>query len=147
MLMYRIGDERQSEDYEAVEPIIIHIESATCVALKDIANVGMARGTAWCWPRRRCRSFNMANFTMRRASTLLCRANFLTRRTRQPFAGGRQSEGGRSADDDGRRCDQVTAVRTGGCNGGRREVPNPVSLRPFRTFIEVDQPRADLFSA
>lgn len=36
----KIGDERQSEDYEAVEPIIIHIESATCVALKDIANVG-----------------------------------------------------------------------------------------------------------
>ena len=36
----KIGDERQSEDYEAAEPIIIHIESATCVALKDIANVG-----------------------------------------------------------------------------------------------------------
>ena len=36
----KIGDERQSEDYEAAVPIIIHIESATCVALKDIANVG-----------------------------------------------------------------------------------------------------------
>ena len=46
----------------------------------------------------------------------------------------------RTMTDDG--VSQVTAVRTGVATVADVKVPNPVSLRPFRTFIEVDQPES-----
>ena len=49
----------------------------------------------------------------------------------------------RTMTDDG--VSQVTAVRTGVATVADVKVPNPVSLRPFRTFIEVDQPQKQIY--
>lgn len=37
---------------------------------------------------------------------------------------------------------QKATIKTGIASKGEAEVPNPVRLRPFRTFIEVDQPES-----
>lgn len=38
---------------------------------------------------------------------------------------------------------QKATIRTGIASKGEAIVPNPVSLRPFRTFLEVTQPKSD----
>lgn len=37
---------------------------------------------------------------------------------------------------------QKATIRTGIASKGEAEVPNPVTLRPFRTFVEVEQPES-----
>jgi len=49
-----------------------------------------------------------------------------------------QEENVRNTGDDG--VSQTVTARTGIAKVGNMQVPNPVILRPFRTFIEVEQP-------
>lgn len=47
-------------------------------------------------------------------------------------------EGGGDLIDDG--VSQVVTVKQGAATKGQAEVPSPIELRPFRTFLEVEQP-------
>lgn len=38
---------------------------------------------------------------------------------------------------------QITTIKTGVANKGKAKTPNPVTLKPYRTFSEVDQPTSD----
>ena len=37
---------------------------------------------------------------------------------------------------------QTTTAKTGICNVENVRIPNPVELRPYRTFVEVEQPKS-----
>lgn len=139
----KIGDERQSEDYEAAVPIIIHIESATCVALKDIANVGDGKRDCMVLATAEVPRFQYGEFHDAESFNIALQSNFLDtedKATILQVVGNLKEDAVRTMTDDG--VSQVTAVRTGVATVADVKVPNPVSLRPFRTFIEVDQPES-----
>lgn len=139
----KIGDERQSENYEAAEPIIIHIESATCVALKDIANVGDGKRDCMVLATAEVPKFQYGEFLDAESFNIALQSKFLDtedKATILQVVGNLKEDAVRTMTDDG--VSQVTAVRTGVATVADVKVPNPVSLRPFRTFIEVDQPES-----
>lgn len=49
-------------------------------------------------------------------------------------------EGGVTVTDDGK--SQTVATKTGIARMGHVDIPNPVRLRPYRTFLELEQPEA-----
>jgi len=49
-------------------------------------------------------------------------------------------EGGADLEDNG--VSQVATAKTGAATVGKAEVPSPAGLRPFRTFLEVEQPES-----
>ena len=125
----KIGDERQREDYEAAEPIIIHIESATCVALKDIANVGDGKRDCMVLATAEVPKFQYGEFHDAESFNIALQSKFLDTEDKATIL---QVVGNLKED----------AVRTGVATVADVKVPNPVSLRPFRTFIEVEQPES-----
>ena len=146
----KIGDERESEYCEAAEPIImhaepiiIHIESATCVALKDIANVGDGKRDCMVLATAEVPKFQYGEFHDAESFNIALQSKFLDtedKATILQVVGNLKEDAVRTMTDDG--VSQVTAVRTGVATVADVKVPNPVSLRPFRTFIEVDQPES-----
>ena len=146
----KIGDERESEYCEAAEPIImhaepiiIHIESATCVALKDIANVGDGKRDCMVLATAEVPKFQYGEFHDAESFNIALQSKFLDtedKATILQVVGNLKEDAVRTMTDDG--VSQVTAVRTGVATVSDVKVPNPVSLRPFRTFIEVDQPES-----
>ena len=146
----KIGDERESEYCEAAEPIImhaepiiIHIESATCVALKDIANVGDGKRDCMVLATAEVPKFQYGEFHDAESFNIALQSKFLDtedKATILQVVGNLKEDAVRTMTDDG--VSQVTAVRTGVATVADVKVPNPVTLRPFRTFIEVDQPES-----
>ena len=146
----KVGDERESEYCEAAEPIIIHaepiiihIESATCVALKDIANVGDGKRDCMVLATAEVPKFQYGEFLDAESFNIALQSKFLDtedKATILQVVGNLKEDAVRTMTDDG--VSQVTAVRTGVATVADVKVPNPVSLRPFRTFIEVDQPES-----
>ena len=146
----KIGDERESEYCEAAEPIImhaepiiIHIESATCVALKDIANVGDGKRDCMVLATAEVPKFQYGEFLDAESFNIALQSKFLDtedKATILQVVGNLKEDAVRTMTDDG--VSQVTAVRTGVATVADVKVPNPVFLRPFRTFIEVDQPES-----
>lgn len=57
------------------------------------------------------------------------------------FVGNLKQENTKTSTDDG--VTQVATVKTGVTTVEDAIVPNPVSLKPFRTFVEVDQPESE----
>lgn len=57
------------------------------------------------------------------------------------FIGNYKESTEQSATDDG--VTQVASVRTGAASVNNVKVPNPVTLKPYRTFTEVDQPESE----
>lgn len=57
------------------------------------------------------------------------------------FAGNVKEDNARQTSDDG--FSQKTTVKRGISQAGEEIVPNPVTLAPYRTFTEVDQPASD----
>lgn len=139
----KVGDERQKEDYDANEPIIVHIESAICVALKDLANVGDGKRDCMVLATAEVPKFQYGEFYDAEGFNIALQSKFLDtedKATILQVVGNLKEDAVRTMTDDG--VSQVTAVRTGVATVADVKVPNPVSLRPFRTFIEVDQPES-----
>lgn len=57
------------------------------------------------------------------------------------FVGNLKDEAAQTLVDDG--VSQIATARTGVASVGKVMVPNPISLRPFRTFPEIGQPQSD----
>lgn len=57
------------------------------------------------------------------------------------FASSIVIENGSDVEDDG--ISQVTTIKQGVASRAKGKAPNPVSLAPFRTFLEVEQPASD----
>ena len=126
----KIGDERQSEDYEAVEPIIIHIESATCVALKDIANVGDGKRDCMVLATAEVPKFQYGEFHDAESFNIALQSKFLDtedKATILQVVGNLKEDAVRTMTDDG--VSQVTAVRTGVATVADVKVPNPVGKK------------------
>lgn len=58
------------------------------------------------------------------------------------FASALKIENGAEIEDNG--VSQVATVKTGVASLAKGKAPNPVTLRPYRTFSEVEQPAAYL---
>ncbi|MFR7698965.1 MAG: hypothetical protein ACLUZ5_03110, partial [Lacticaseibacillus paracasei] len=57
------------------------------------------------------------------------------------FVGNLKDESAQTMVDDG--VSQVATARSGVASVGKVVVPNPISLRPYRTFLEVEQQESD----
>lgn len=57
------------------------------------------------------------------------------------FVGNLKDEAAQTLVDDG--VSQIATARTGVASVGKVVVPNPISLRPYRTFLEVEQPESN----
>lgn len=128
----KIGDERQSEDYEAAEPIIIHIESATCVALKDIANVGDGKRDCMVLATAEVPKFQYGEFHDAESFNIALQSKFLDtedKATILQVVGNLKEDAVRTMTDDG--VSQVTAVRTGVATAAHG------SWRQRRTFTTI----------
>ena len=120
----KIGDERQSEDYEAVEPIIIHIESATCVALKDIANVGDGKRDCMVLATAEVPKFQYGEFHDAESFNIALQSKFLDTEDKATIL----QVVGNLKEDAVRTMTDGSADR--GCNGGRCEGAEPCFPAP-----------------
>lgn len=87
--------------------------------------------------------FNYGDFYDAESFNIALQSKFLDtedKATILQVVGNLKEDAVRTMTDDG--VSQVTAVRTGVATVADVKVPNPVTLRPFRTFIEVDQPES-----
>ena len=134
VVRYLKGIDDEREQFGEPTPTIIHIESERCVTLKDIANI--AEGKRDCMVRAEA-EVPKFNFNIALQSKFLDTED---KATILQVVGNLKEDAVRTMTDDG--VSQVTAVRTGVATVADVKVPNPVSLRPFRTFIEVDQPES-----
>lgn len=143
VVRYLKGIDDEREWFDEPTPTIIHIENERCVTLKDIANV--AEGKRDCMVRAEAEvpRFHYGDFYDAESFNIALQSKFLDtedKATILQVVGNLKEDAVRTMTDDG--VSQVTAVRTGVATVADVKVPNPVTLRPFRTFIEVEQPES-----
>ena len=131
VVRYLKGIDDEREQFGEPTPTIIHIENERCVTLKDIANV--AEGKRDCMVRAEAEvpKFNYGDFYDTESFNIALQSKFQETEDKATILqGGRQSEGGRSADDDGRRREPSNGGAHRGCNGGRCEGAEPCFPAP-----------------
>lgn len=143
VVRYLKGIDDEREQFGEPTPTIIHIENERCVTLKDIANVAEGKRDCMVLATAEVPRFNYGDFYDAESFNIALQSKFLDtedKATILQVVGNLKEDAVRTMTDDG--VSQVTAVRTGVATVADVKVPNPVSLRPFRTFIEVDQPES-----
>ena len=142
-MRYLKGIDDEREQFGEPTPTIIHIESERCVTLKDIANIAEGKRDCMVLATAEVPRFNYGDFYDAESFNIALQSKFLDtedKATILQVVGNLKEDAVRTMTDDG--VSQVTAVRTGVATVADVKVPNPVTLRPFRTFIEVDQPES-----
>lgn len=143
VVRYLKGIDDEREQFGEPTPTIIHIESERCVTLKDIANIAEGKRDCMVLATAEVPRFNYGDFYDAESFNIALQSKFLDtedKATILQVVGNLKEDAVRTMTDDG--VSQVTAVRTGVATVADVKVPNPVTLRPFRTFIEVDQPES-----
>lgn len=143
VVRYLKGIDDEREQFGEPTPTIIHIESERCVTLKDIANIAEGKRDCMVLATAEVPRFNYGDFYDAESFNISLQSKFLDtedKATILQVVGNLKEDAVRTMTDDG--VSQVTAVRTGVATVADVKVPNPVTLRPFRTFIEVDQPES-----
>lgn len=135
-----IKDERMDEGFP---PTIVHIVDATTVELKNVAAPEEGRRDCMVRAKAEVPDFLYGEFYDAEAFNIAMQSKFTDtedKGTILQVVGNLKEDAVRTMTDDG--VSQVTAVRTGVATVADVKVPNPVVLRPFRTFIEVEQPES-----
>lgn len=136
----KIKDERM---YEGFSPTIVHIVDATTVELKNVAVPAEGRRDCMVRAKAEVPDFLYGQFYDAESFNIGMQSKFTEtedKGTILQVVGNLKEDAVRTLTDDG--VSQVTAVRTGVATVADVKVPNPVVLRPFRTFIEVEQPES-----
>lgn len=132
-----IGD---NKDELSLDGMMLHINSPTDVALISALNQDANR-EIYVKSNAIIPSFAFGKFYDSESFNIAIQAMFVDDDDRAAIirmAGNLMEEGIKTSTDDG--MTQTAVVKTGVKVVGYEAVPNPVTLRPYRTFIEVEQP-------
>ncbi len=136
----KIKDERMDEGFP---PTIVHIVDETTVELKNVAAPEEGRRDCMVRAVAEVPKFLYGEFHDAETFNIVLQSKFMDtddKGTILQVVGNLKEDAVRTMTDDG--VSQVTAVRTGVATVADVKVPNPVVLKPFRTFIEVEQPES-----
>lgn len=129
-------------DFDKKLPVMIHIQSPTCVSAitgfnRDVQRNVLIQADALLPDISYGRFYDIESFN------ILLQSCFVQNDTRDKLlsiVGNVQDENVVTVGDNGT-SQQVTA-KTGIATVGNVVLPNPVSLKPFRTFVEIQQPES-----
>lgn len=136
-----IGDERCG-DVEGC-PFIVHIENERTVNLYNIANPVTGQRQHILYIAAKESPFRFGVFYDAENFNIAMQSMFQDtedKTTILQVVGNLRDDAVRTMVDDG--VSQVTSVRTGVATVCDVKIPNPVTLKPYRTFLEVEQPES-----
>ncbi|MDW0112230.1 hypothetical protein QT711_03470 [Sporosarcina saromensis] len=132
---------RSNFDHE--RPVMIHVESPTKVNVFDALNDVNDRRT-YIKAKALLPNIRFEQFMPREAFNVMLQACFVGSPSKEKVLqviGSIVEENSVTQQDDG--FTQRVTAKQGVATVGFENVPNPVSLKPFRTFVEVTQPESD----
>lgn len=124
-------------------PVIVHIENERTVKLKDTADATEGKRDILLKATAEGKIFKFDEFYPSEAFIIAMQSNFLDTPDKASIlqvVGNLKDEAVHTLSDDG--CSQVATIKTGIAAVGQVKVPNPAELAPFRTFLEVPQPKS-----
>lgn len=130
-------------NFDGERKLMVHVESPTEVTVFDTLNRDKNRNV-FVKAVALLPEFRYERFYDSESFIINLQAGFVEADDRKivlQVAGSVTEENVRNTSDDG--VTQMVQVRTGIQQKTPAEVPNPVTLRPFRTFVEVEQPSSD----
>ena len=122
--------------------MIIHVQSPTCVSMYSTLDIERNRENV-VEVRASVPEFNFNQFTGHEAFCIGVQSKFIDdpdtdKALLLKFAGTVEAGSVAEYGDDG--VSQKATVKTGIASKGEALIPSPAKLKPFRTFVEVDQP-------
>ncbi len=130
-------------NFDGSEGLMIHVKNPSEVELFSSVNQDSERDT-WVKAEAMLPKFNFDRFYDVEDLNIKLQSCFVQTEDRDimlKVVGNVQEENVKSASDDG--VTQTVTARHGVAQVGNVQVPNPVKLNPFRTFIEVEQPQSE----
>lgn len=124
-------------------PIIVHIENEKTVLLKDTADATEGKRDIFLKATAEVKAFRFGEFHPSEAFIIAMQSTFLDTPDKAAIlqiVGNLRDEAIQTLSDDG--VSQAVTIRTGIAAVGTAKVPNPAELAPFRTFLEVPQPKS-----
>ncbi|WP_339148375.1 hypothetical protein [Sutcliffiella sp. BMC8] len=130
-------------DFDTEDPLMIHVVSPTEVVVFDTLNRDFNRNvlikaTAMIPAISFDRWYDAEDFNIKLQSVFVKNED---RDVMLKVVGNIKEEAVNTVGDDG--VSQSVVAKTGVASVGNVLVPNPVLLKPYRTFVEVDQPASD----
>lgn len=125
------------------EKFYLHIESNKTVELKGLLEADGSRETLVA-ANALVPEFDFGYFQDSEDFLIALNSKFTNEFDRSEliaFAGNVKEDNAKQTSDDG--FSQKTTVKRGISQAGEEIVPNPVTLSPYRTFLEIDQPASD----
>ncbi|MUK89133.1 hypothetical protein GMD78_12190 [Ornithinibacillus sp. L9] len=130
-------------NFDTEEELMIHVENPTRVSVSSALNIDQRRDeylvAEALTPRFRFDNwYDTEEFNIKLQSVFV---NNEDRKVILKLVGNIKEDNVKTFGDDG--VSQSVVARTGVASVGNVEVPNPVTLAPFRTFTEIAQPESD----
>lgn len=123
--------------------IIVHIEDEKTVRLKDTADAAEGKRDILLKATAEVPFIKFNEFDPSEVFIISMQSKFLDTPDKASIlqvVGNLKDEAVQTLADDG--CSQVATIKTGIAAVGQVKVPNPAELAPFRTFLEVPQPKS-----
>lgn len=123
--------------------LMVHIESPTSVSVFEKINVNCNRGV-FIEAKAMIPDFHFGNWYDVESFNIRQQSCFVENEDRKiilKVVGNIKEEMVQTIGDDG--VSQAVTAKTGVATVAKVQVPNPVTLRPFRTFVEVEQPESN----
>lgn len=130
------------DDY-ARGSVMVHIESPTSVSVFEEVNVNSNR-SVFMTAAAMLPNFRFDNWYDAESFNIKLQSCFVKNEDKDiilKVVGNIKEDAVKTVGDDG--VSQAVTAKTGVATVATVQVPNPVALRPFRTFIEVEQPESD----
>ncbi|ARK25983.1 hypothetical protein SporoP37_15765 [Sporosarcina sp. P37] len=132
---------RSNFDHE--RSVMIHVESPTQVNVFDSLNDMNDRRT-YIKAKALLPTIHFERFMSREAFNIMLQSCFVGNGTKEKvleLIASIVEENSVTQNDDG--VTQRVTAKTGVATVGNKTIPNPVNLKPFRTFVEIAQPESD----
>ena len=136
-------DYLKSSDLDSKDPKIVHVVSPTEVRVESYLNADKDRDY-FIKADALIPSFRFDNWYSTEEFNIKLQSCFVKREDRDimlKVVGNITEDQVKTVSDDG--VSQAVVAKVGVASVGNVEVPNPVSLAPYRTFVEVEQPQSD----
>lgn len=140
-LVEYINSDVDKISFDGKAPLILHIESPTSIALLLPINDEFKQRTVYMIAQPKLPDIAFGQFKNQEQFIIEMQSKFVETSDRAlllQLAGNLKDEMIRTMEDDG--VSQVATVKAGVAKVADVVVPNPVTLAPYRTFLEVEQP-------
>lgn len=134
---------RSGFDNAPLEALMIHVESPTSVLVFNEVNCNANR-SFYMKADAMLPRFDFSNWYNTEDFNIKLQSCFVANQDKDimlKIVGNIKEEMVQTVGDDG--VSQAVTAKTGVATVSNVKVPNPVSLRPYRTFVEVEQPESD----